>query len=201
LLGAAKDGTLAHMERAVTTVVQAFELLTAPDRPREKPDEYPEVLLGRKGPMSEEQLAAFEASVGWPIPEEYRTLLASCGPFDLRFSGENDIDTFLFLGLEGVLEWRPGLKKFLTKLSGIIPADDAFHAVMTLPVEHLLPATMRYDEDGRSSWVLWERDLDTLYYCHEREGLDESRETLEQYVIEQVAHFARYDLREQCWSG
>jgi hypothetical protein len=183
------------MVRVVSSVVQAFDLLTASDRP----GDLLELHLDRKGALSAAQIAAFETSVGWPIPEAYRTLLASCGPFDLRFADEDEIELFEFLGQDRALEQRAALKTLLTKISASIPADDELYPVMTLPVEHLLPATMNHDDNGRTSFTFWERDVDALYFCHEREGLDESDDTLEQYVIERVAAYAHYDLHEQRW--
>src|SRR6185503_1309067 len=123
LVGRRKGRQASPMESAISTVVQAFDLLISAGRPHD----HPEVHLERKSALSAEQLAGYEASIGWPIPEALRTLLASCGPFELRFADENENDTFQFLGPRGAFERRQELKALLTKISARIPADDELY--------------------------------------------------------------------------
>jgi len=178
------------MARSISSLSRALRLFEENPHPEDRARRT----LTRSAAVTGDEIAAVERDLGWSLPEDYRLLIASIGPFHvLKDRGESyDLE---LLGPRG---GREACAELSTHLAGWLPAP---------PFETGAPAasscfvvTREYDLNRRFGCLFYGEATDALYTFHEKDGIAEVPDAdLEARLVDIVAYLAGWDVRTSQW--
>lgn len=178
------------MARPIRSLSRAMKLFEEHPYPEERARRT----VTRSAPITSDELAAVERDLGWSLPEDYRALITSIGPFHVLEDGGESYDLEL-LGPRRGLEARAEL---LTHVTRWLPAPP--FPISAPPESSFFVVTREYDSNHRFGCLFYARGKDDPYTFHEKDGIDVVPESdLEARLVDLVVYLAGWDTRRSQW--
>jgi hypothetical protein len=177
------------MARPISSLARALRLFEENPYPEDRARRT----VVRGGAVTRDELAVVERELGWSLPEDYRSLLTSVGPFHVLKDRGESYDLELLGPRRGHGLWAE-LSAHMSRWLPAPPFD-------TAPAElSIFLATREYDSNRRFGCLFYAQAKDGLYAFHEKDGVDEVPESdLEARLVGVVAYLAGWDTRTSGW--